>query len=203
MLPELPPALTPRLTLRLLHARDARDLLSVVSASRGELGRYMSWPREMLTVEQAKRFIAIGREGWETERTVRLGIFERSGDSLIGSIELDGIDLRRSQAELGYWIRSDRTHRGLATEAARWMLHYGYDMVGLHKIRADVAVGNASSARVLQKIGFRLEGTLREDRPVGGSFVDHWRYGMLRNEWVYSAAQSSQPFATDRSAMRR
>lgn len=183
VLPSLPHPSTLRLTLRLLQPRDARELLNVVVDSRAELGRFMSWPREMVTLEQARRFVQIGREGWLTERTARLGIFENETGALVGSIELDGIDLRRGQAELGYWIRTDRWGRGYATEAGWAILTYGFETLGLHKVRADVAVGNTASARVLEKLGFVLEGTLREDRPIGGVFHDHWRFGLLEREF--------------------
>lgn len=182
-LPTLPFATTPRLTLRPLVPRDARELLDIVAASRRELGQFMSWPREMVSIEQARRFVAIGREGWVTERTARFGIFERAAGMLVGSIELDGIDVRRSQAELGYWIRTDRTRRGFAGEAGRSILLYAYQTLGLHKVRADVAVGNVASARVLEKLGFLREGTLREDRPIGGVYSDHWRFGLLAREF--------------------
>lgn len=183
MLPSLPNPATPRLALRLLVPRDARELLAVVAASRAELGRFMSWPREMVSIEQARRFVAIGREGWLSERTARLGMFEHDTGALVGSIELDGIDLRRGQAELGYWVRTDRWGRGYAAEAGRAILTYGFETLALHKVRADVAVGNMASARVLEKLGFVREGTLREDRPIGGVFHDHWRFGLLAREF--------------------
>ena len=63
------------------------------------------------------------------------------------------------------------------------MLRYAFETLRLHKVRADVAVGNVASARVLEKLGFQREGLLREDRPVGGAFVDHWRYGLLTQEF--------------------
>jgi len=182
-LPTLPFASTARLALRPLVPRDARELLDVVVGSRRELGQFMSWPREMVSLEQARRFVSIGREGWMADRTSRFGVFERDGGALIGSIELDSVDVRRSQAEMGYWVRSDRSRRGYATEAGRAILLYAYQTLGLHKVRADVAVGNHASARVLEKLGFLREGTLREDRPIGGEFHDHWRFGLLAREF--------------------
>jgi RimJ/RimL family protein N-acetyltransferase len=184
VLPSLPYSITARLALRLLVPRDARELLAIVTASCNELGRFMSWPREMIALEQARRFVTIGREGWLTERTARLGMFEQAGGALVGSIELDGIDLRRSQAEMGYWVRTDRWGRGYASEAARAMLAYGFETLGLHKVRADVAVGNHASARVLEKLAFTREGTLREDRPIAGVYTDHWRFGLLAREYT-------------------
>ena len=183
MLPPFTFANTPRLQLRPLVMQEARELLLVVMASRESLGRYMSWPREMVELDHARRFVKVGREQWLAGRTVRLGVFERESGALVGNVELDGVDSRRRQAELGYWVRSDREGNGYAGEAARSMLRYAFDTLRMHKVRADVAVGNSASARVLEKLGFALEGTLREDRPVGNVFVDHWRYGLLSREF--------------------
>lgn len=182
MLPPFPFANSPRLQLRPMVMQEARELLAAVAASRAELGRYMSWPRDLHDLEHARRFIKMGREAWLASRTVRLGVFERETGALVGNVELDGVDVRKGQGELGYWVRSDCTRRGYATEAARSMLRYAFETLKLHKVRADVAVGNNPSARVLEKLGFAREGTLREDRPVGGIFLDHWRYGLLVHE---------------------
>jgi len=169
--------------LRPLVPRDARELLDVIAASRAELGAYMNWPREMVSIEHARRFVALGRDGWLAERTARFGMFERASGALVGSVEIEGIDTRRRQAELGYWVRTDHAGLGVATEAARSALLYAFQTLALHKVRADVAVGNHSSARVLEKLGFMLEGTLREDRLIGGTFCDHWRHGLLSREF--------------------
>jgi RimJ/RimL family protein N-acetyltransferase len=184
MFPTFPFTHTARLEFRPLVPGDARELLAVVAASRAQLGRFMTWPRELLELDHARRFVRLGREGWTAERTVRLGLFERASGDLLGSIELDGVDLRRSQAELGYWVRTDRQGLGYATEAAFFTLRYAFETLRLHKVRADVAVGNMASARVLEKLGFQREGTLREDRTVGGTFTDHWRYGILGREFL-------------------
>ena len=183
MLPSFSYSNTPRLQLRPLVMQESRELLQVVVTSRETLGQWMSWPREMADLDHARRFIKMGREQWMAGRTVRLGIFERETGLLVGNVELDAVDPRRRQAELGYWIRADRAGRGYASEAARTMLRYAFEILRMHKVRADVAVGNTASARVLDKLGFVLEGTLREDRAIGGDFVDHWRYGLLAREF--------------------
>ena len=183
MLPPFSFANTPRLQLRPLVMQEARELLLVVMASRDTLGRYMSWPREMVELDHARRFVKMGREQWMAGRTVRLGVFERESGLLVGNVELDSIDGRRRQAEIGYWVRADREGHGYASEAAHAMLRYAFEALRMHKVRADVAVGNVASARVLEKLGFVREGTLREDRPVGNVFLDHWRYGLLAREF--------------------
>lgn len=184
MLPPFSFGDTARLQLRPLVMGEARELLQVVVASRDELGRFMAWPRDLHDITQARHYVRLGREAGVAGRAVRLGVFDRGNGELLGSIELDNIDLRRSQGELGYWVRADRTRRGVATEAAWAMLRYGFETLRLHKVRADVAVGNHGSARVLEKLRFTREGTLREDRPIADQFVDHWRYGLLAREFL-------------------
>lgn len=183
-LPPLPFSGTARVVLRQLTARDVRELLAAVLGSRTELGRFMNWPREMTSLEQARTFVQLGRDGWLGERTARFGMFERETGVLLGTIELDNVHRRRGQAELGYWVRSDYAGRGYATEAGAALLVYGFQSLGLHKIKADVAVGNEGSARVLDKLGFTRDGTLREDRAVGGTWLDHWSYSILDREFA-------------------
>lgn len=199
-LPALAGPYTPRVVLRALNPKDARELLAIVVASRAELGRFMTWPREMMDLEHARRFIALGREGWLTERTARFGMMHRMNGELLGTVELDNIDFRKSQGELGYWIRTDRAGMGYTTEAARVVLHYAFGTLALNKVRADVAVGNVSSARVLEKLGFTLEGTLREDRPIAGVFTDHWRFGMLAREFSAQLTGATHGAAPPRTA---
>ncbi len=190
-LPALAGPYTARVVLRALNPKDARELLAIVTSSRSELGRFMTWPREMMDLEHARRFIALGREGWLTERTARFAMLSRMSGELLGTVELDSIDFRKSQGELGYWIRTDRAGVGFTTEAAKAVLHYAFGTLSLNKVRADVAVGNVPSARVLEKLGFALEGTLREDRPIGGVFTDHWRFGMLAREFTAAHASAA------------
>ncbi len=202
-LPALAGSYTARVVLRALNPKDARELLAIVSASRAELGRFMTWPREMMDLEHARRFIALGREGWLTERTARFGMMSRLTGELLGTVEVDSIDFRKSQGELGYWIRSDRAGLGYTTEAARAVLHYAFGTLSLNKVRADVAVGNVPSAKVLDKLGFKLEGTLREDRPIAGVFTDHWRFGMLAREFSTSATGQALNAGSNANAASR
>ncbi len=168
--------LTQRLALRPLEPRDAMAFLAAVNRSRAELGRFLGWPHALTSFRQSLRYIDVTRDGLETGLILRLGIFERSGGSLVGNIDLYNIDRLRKDACLGYWISSDRAGLGYATEAASAVLAYGFETLGLEKIYAEVAVGNASSARVLEKLGFALEGTVRKDYLARGVFFDHWLY---------------------------
>lgn len=86
-------------------------------------------------------------------------------------------------AEIGYWVGVPFWNRGYASEAGLAVLRYGFEDLGLHRVYAGHFVRNASSGRVMQKIGMRYEGTLRHHAFKWGEYVDVAYYGILRDEF--------------------
>lgn len=86
-------------------------------------------------------------------------------------------------ASLGYCLTESAWGNGYATEAAQAMLRWSFDTLDLNRVQAEADTRNAPSARVLEKLGFVLKGTLREDCIVGGEVSDSWVYGLLRRDW--------------------
>lgn len=100
----------------------------------------------------------------------------------VGFLWLFGIDDGAGRAELGYWVVPDEQGNGYATEAAELGLRYAFDERRLHKVAARVLEGNAPSRRVLEKLGFREEGHLREHYFVDGEYVDATLFGVLADD---------------------
>src|SRR3954464_8424871 len=86
------------------------------------------------------------------------GIFDPMTGELYGGVGLT-VDEQHARAELGYWIGFSSWGRGYATEAAREMVPHGREPLKLNRIFAGVFAGNESSVRILEKLGFRHEGT--------------------------------------------
>lgn len=103
-------------------------------------------------------------------------------DEPVGFVWLFGIDEVASRVELGYWVVPDEQGNGYATEIARLAVEYAFDQRGLHKVLARVLDWNDASARVLEKLGFRREGRLREHYYVDGERVDADLYALLATE---------------------
>lgn len=104
------------------------------------------------------------------------------GETPVGSTSLKRIDLEGRKAELGYWIAPDQRDNGYATEAADLCLTHAFDELGLHKVWARTVGDNEASNRVLEKLGFRREGVLREHWYGFERYVDEYRFGLLRSE---------------------
>lgn len=101
---------------------------------------------------------------------------------VVGRAILD-VDRANVTAALGYGVARACWGRGIATEAARAILDYGFEAFGLAKIWARADPRNIASVRILEKLGMTREGLLRSHLLVRGERVDRVYYGILRDEW--------------------
>ena len=85
--------------------------------------------------------------------------------------------------ELGYWIAEPFWGMGYTAEACRAVLSHSFAEYQPERIQARVINGNDASARVLAKLGFREEGTLRHSLLHRGNFEDVRMFSLLRAEW--------------------
>jgi len=95
-------------------------------------------------------------------------------------------------AMMGYCLAEAAWGQGFATEAASALLQWAFNTLPLNRVQSEADTRNAASGRVLEKLGFLREGTLRENCIVDGEISDSWIYGLLRREWE---AQQSRPAA--------
>ncbi len=102
---------------------------------------------------------------------------------LIGAIGLE-IAREHARAELGYWVGMPYWNQGYCTEAGRAFVEYAFRTLGLHRVHAAHFRRNPASGRVLQKIGMRYEGRLRQHMRKWDSFEDLECYGLLRDEYA-------------------
>ncbi len=116
----------------------------------------------------------------------------RDDDRLIGNCTLFSINPANRRAETGYALRSDHWRKGYATEAMRLVLDYAFEHLLLHRIEADVDPRNSGSIRLLERLGFRREGLLRERWQVGGEITDSAIFGLLADDYATAATASAR-----------
>ena len=85
---------------------------------------------------------------------------------------------------LGYCFLGSAWGQGYATESARTLLEWAFLTLDINRVQAETDTRNVASARVLEKLGFLREGTLREDCVVLDEVSDSWVYGLLRRDWM-------------------
>lgn len=173
--------ISPRLRLRPLTLHDADALFAIHSDPR--FTRFWSsapWTERA----QAEALIAQDQADLAQGEHVRLGI-ERSADgALLGTCTLFKIHPTNRRAELGYGLGPNHWGQGYAQEAVRALLDWGFGTLNLHRVEADIDPANTASAALLTRLGFQLEGRLRERWIVDGVMSDSAMYGLLAREWA-------------------
>ena len=172
---------TARLRLRPFTDADVDDLYALHSDA--TVLRYWDSP-PWTERERAALFIAKGRQVEEEGTGARPAVERRADGAFLGWCGLTSWNPDHRSASLGYCFGQAAWGQGFATEAARALLAWAFDTLDLNRVQAEADTRNAASARVLEKLGFRLEGTLREDCVVDGDVSDSWVYGLLRREWA-------------------
>jgi [ribosomal protein S5]-alanine N-acetyltransferase len=145
--------------------------------------RYYEWADR--TPDDAQRFVQMFLEQQDEQprRKFQLAVVLKQGGQLIGNC---GIRLQTAgahEADIGYELAPDHWERGYATEAARAIVQFGFAELKVHRIWAWCIADNTASARVLEKLGLKLEGRLREKEYFKGRWWDTLLYGILENEW--------------------
>ncbi|GAB3786144.1 GNAT family N-acetyltransferase [Nocardioides ungokensis] len=169
-----------RLRLRPFTSADADPLFAM--HSNAHVLRYWDAP-PWSDRSRADRFIAACRQMAEDGSGARLALERASDGAFLGWCALSRWNPDYRSAAIGYVLDEAAWGQGYATEAARAVLQWAFDSLDLNRVQAETDTRNVASARVLEKLGFVREGTLREDCVVNGDVSDSWVYGLLRREW--------------------
>lgn len=170
---------TDRLRLRPVTGADGDRLFALHSSA--HVMRYWDSP-PWSERARADRFVAVSHRMAEEGTGARLAIDRGADGAFVGWCALTGWDADNRSAELGYVLDAAMWGHGYATEAARAVLRWAFDTLDLNRVQAETDTRNVASARVLEKIGFVREGTLRENCVVNGEVSDSWVFGLLRRD---------------------
>lgn len=112
-----------------------------------------------------------------------LAIVDKTTDSVVGEVVLNEYDDNANKVNFRILIGPNGRNKGLGSEATAFLLKYGFDVLGLHKIELQVFSFNPRGEHVYIKNGFVLEGTLREDFKYEGEYIDSKLYSILSSEY--------------------
>ena len=172
---------TERLILRDFIEEDWQVLYRYRSDDR--FTRYSPWDIRSAsdTREMVKEFIS-----WSDEiprYRYQLAIVLKEDSSLLGSCGIIQDSPDTLQAELGYELAPERQGSGYAQEAARAVLKFAFERQQLHRVCARCLSENHPSVSLLERLGFRQEGCLRENIWMEGRWWDTLIYSLLVYEW--------------------
>lgn len=178
------PRFSPRLVLRPFRRRDVGPIDEAVRQSLPELAPWLPWAGSGYSRSVAQRFVRDSISSWNEGKAWDFAIrFVEGEPGHVGNVSVWFTSRQNGIGEVGYWIRSDLTRRGLGTEATARVLEVAFDELQMHKVMLRIAVGNEGSERLAQKLGFLFEGTLREEVKVGSRWLDHTVWSLLDREY--------------------
>ena len=144
-----------------------------------EFQRYHRHPPNPFAQRDAELFVSeVMARPWEENPWFAIVI----DGVLVGNVDLV-LDSTHHAGEVGYDVARDRWGQGIATEAARAMVDYGFSEFRLNLLWAEADERNIASWSVMEKLGMRRDGVLRARYLLAGRPSDWVQYSLLRGEW--------------------
>lgn len=166
--------------IRLLRPEDADSLYDVTLRNRDFLAPWLAWVDRVIDASDTYAYLREAEREAYGHTAFKAGIW-RSG-VLVGCIDLHDIDWANGCAAIGYWLDEEHTHHGIMTRAVRLLVEYAFEALDLHRIEIRVQGDNDPSRRIAQRLGFTLEGTLRDAHRVRGTHYDLALYALIRDD---------------------
>jgi ribosomal-protein-serine acetyltransferase len=165
--------------LRPLLLTDVEDLYFAVRESIPELSPWMPWCTEAYSITESKKYIEEHAEGVKSRTTYEFAITDAKTGMYLGDCGLNNINPTDNSANLGYWVRTSQTRKGIATASASLLAKFGIETLKLNRIEIVVAMGNKASQRVAAKVGATREGILRNRIVVGDKIHDAVMFSII------------------------
>lgn len=170
-----------RVVLKSIELEEAEALFNLIDSSREHLTKWLPWVDYVRSVDDERHIVEQWIYEMQMRAAIHLGII-KDGE-MSGIISTHQIDWLNQRTSIGYWIAKNRTRNHLATEATAVLMAYLFDNLKLHRIYIQAATDNEPSNRVIRKLGFKLEGVLKENERIREVFLDHNIYGMMEQDF--------------------
>ncbi len=172
------PALeTPRLILRRIAMRDAKDIFAYSRDE--EVARHVLWSAQR-DIGEARDYIKYMMRRYRDDEPSSWGIVQKATGRLVGTIGYMDYSEDNGSVEVGYSLARWLWNGGYMTEALRRVIAYTFDEMDINRIEAQHELTNPASGRVMEKCGMRREGVLRQRLYNKGKYVDVALYAILR-----------------------
>lgn len=156
----------------------AETMFRHVDMDRERLRLYLPWVDATKTAEDEVKYIRMTHEGWADGTLFDFGMFERASGKYMGNIGLHAIRWEHACCELGYWILAEFEGKGYVSESVSLQEKTCFG-IGFHRLEIRCNSRNERSAAVPRRLGYALDGTLRENVVEHGEYRDTLVFGKL------------------------
>lgn len=177
---KMPTLETERLILRKMRPSDRSDMFEY--ACLDDVTRYLLWQPHS-DDEYTLQYLRYIESRYKSGSFYDWAVVLKDSGKMIGTCGFTRFDHESDCAEIGYVINPRYRGMGIAAEAAREVVRFGFERLALHRIEARFMYGNEASLRVMQKLGMKFEGYHRDAMLVKGSYRTIGVSSILRNEY--------------------
>ncbi len=169
------------ITLRTLSLANSKRLFEITNNSRDYLQKWLPWLDQTKTESDSESFIKVCFELFSNREALLTGIFYK--EELVGMAGFNSFDWKNKIGYIGYWLDQDMQGQGIMTSVISALTDYGFEELGLNKLDLRCAYENTRSQKIPNRLGFKLEGHLRQAEWLYDHYVDHLVYGMIKVDW--------------------
>jgi len=157
-------------------------MFEAVRESIPEVSQWLGWCHPEYSIEETREFLRSREEKAEGDEWYSFGVFDRDDSQFLGGVGLNFINRVHQVGNLGYWVRTSATGKGIASRASKLVARFGFEELGLHRIEIVAAVPNIASQRVAEKIGAVREGVLRKRLLIRGESEDAVMFSLVQED---------------------
>ncbi|MDX1964826.1 MAG: GNAT family protein [Pirellulales bacterium] len=170
------------LWLRPPRPEDIEPLYAAVMESVNEIQPWLAWYHPGYSVDDCARWVNDVPAAWAEDRSYSFAIFDQATEALLGTIGINQLDRFNRRANLGYFVRTSTTRRGIATAATLRLARFGFAELKLQRIEIVAAVGNYASQKVALKVGATREGVARRRSHVAQQQLDTVMFSLVKED---------------------
>ena len=164
--------------LRPIRRGDAEALHGAVEANREHIGRWLPFAGQPF--ERTANHVRRSVRDFEAGRGLNMVLLDRG--RLIGAVNLVDPSREHGLTSVGYWLAADAQGRGIMTRAVAEVVRRAFDLYGFERVEIHVAATNERSRAIPERLGFRLEGSLRSGHRIDGAAHEELIFGKLAGD---------------------
>lgn len=166
-----------KLLLRTFESSDANKVFALIEESRDFLEQFNKVAQSIEEVD-----LMIHTENCRTNEGTALCLGIWYEDTYVGMIGTKPIRWKHGRVEIGYYIGKPFIRQGIAQKVLKVFINFLFNQLNMNRIEATTDTKNTASVRLLERLGFTREGTLRETYQLHGECVDEAIFSLLRKE---------------------
>jgi len=172
-----------RLTIRAPRVGDGAEINAAVRETFDDLKIWMPWAQQIPTLEESEIFVRGAQCQFLAREDLTLFLFLKDTNTLVGSSGLHRINWAIPKFEIGYWCRKHFQGQGYITESTEAITKFAFEILGAKRVEIRCDTKNVRSQRIPDRLGFKLEGTFRNDSlSPAGELRDTLIFAKIKND---------------------